>query len=214
MIAIVVAGAVTSAAGTADAQDVLKKIKEQTRQKIETRKARTDSVAIERVGASVDSTLEKTGRGVDTVVNRAADIADVAVDKTANAMSMAAGALTRNDDADAALAAALASGRAAFPEIRFEEGTDVLAQSAEPHVARLARLLATQPGIFVLEGHVDATGDDAVDGALSERRAAALKARLVAAGVPAEQLFAMGLGATRPVPGAVRSARMEIARVQ
>jgi len=221
VIAIVVVGAMTPVPATMHAQEVLKTIKQQTRQKIEARKAKADSVTIERVGRTVDSTLAKTGRGVDTVVNRAAGVTDAAVDRTAKAMSAAGRALIGGDDEDEQLAAALTAGRAALPEIRFEDGTDQLAQSAEPHVARLARLLAAQPGIFVVEGHVDATGDEAADQDLSQRRATALRAGLVAAGLPAERLFAMGLGATRPAASAAgaagasgQSARMEIARLQ
>lgn len=218
VIAIVVGAAMTPAPATMHAQEVLKTIKQQTRQKIEARKARADSAAIERVGRTVDSTLEKTGRGMDTLVNRAAGVADAAVDRTANAVSAAGRALAGAENEDEQLAAALTAGRAALPEIRFEDGTDQLAPSAEPHVARLARVLAAQPGIFVVEGHVDGTGDDAADRDLSQRRATALRACLVAAGLPAERLFAMGLGATRPAASAAgaagQSARMEIARLQ
>ena len=218
VIAVVFAGAATLTPATMHAQDVLKKIREQARQKIETRKAKADSVAIERVGRTVDSTLTKTGRGVDTVVNRAAGLADAAVNRTASVISAAGRKLAGGDDEDAKLAAAVATGRAVVPGIRFEERTDMLALDAAPHVARLARLLVAQPGIFVLEGHVEATGDDAGDRDLSQRRAAALRTRLVAAGLPAERLFAMGLGGTRPAAGAAGAAppgaRIEIARLQ
>lgn len=218
LIAMVAFGATTSTPATTHGQDVWKKIREQTRQKIETRKARADSAAIERVGRTVDSTLAKSGRGVDTVVNRAAGLADAAVDKTANVVAAAGRALTGGETEDERLAAALATGRTVLHGIRFEEATDSLTPDAEPHVARLARLLAIQPGTFVLEGHVDATGNDAADRELSQRRAAVLRARLVASGLPAERLFAMGLGATRPTAGAAgageRSARIEIARLQ
>ena len=218
VIPLVVAAAMTSTPATARAQDVWKKIREQAKQKIETRKARADSTTIERVGRTVDSTLAKTGRGMDTVVNRAAGLADAAFDRTANVVSAAGRAIAGGDDEDAKFATAMATGRAVVQGIQFDEGTDRLAQSAEPYVARLARLLAAQPGMFVLEGHVDATGNDAADRDLSQRRAAALRDRLVAAGVSAARLFAMGLGATRPRAGTMgapaRNARIEIARLQ
>ncbi len=215
LIGILLSVALSAAPRAAEGQGLLKAIKEQTRKKIATRKAQADSAAIKRVGQTVDSTLEKTGRGMDTVVNRAAGIADLAVDKTADAISAASRSLTGSDDDDA-LAAALTSGRAVLSGIGFEERTDVLAPDAEPHVARLARLLVAQTGTFVIEGHVEATGDQARDLELSQRRAAALKTRLVASGVPAERLFAMGLGAGRPPAGGggEHAARMEIARVQ
>ena len=219
LIVIAAVGAtIATTPATTHGQDVVKKIRELTRQKIETRKAKIDSVTIERVSRTVDSTLAKTGRGVDTVVNRAAGLADAAVDRTANAVSAAGRALTGDDSEDEKLRAALVTGRAVGHGIRFEDGTDTLAQVAEPHVARLARLLAAQSGVFVVEGHVDATGDDAADRELSQRRAAAVRARLVTLGLPAERLFAMGLGATRPAVGASvaghQNARIEIARLQ
>ena len=208
----------SSMPSTVPAQDVLKRIREQTRQKIETRKAKADSVAIERIGRTVDSTLAKTGRGVDTVVNRAAGLADAVVNKTASAASAAGRALAGGDDEREKLAAAIATGRAVLAGIDFEYRTQTLVPAADPHIARLASLLATQPGRFVLEGHVDGTGDDTFDRDLSQRRAAVLRERLVAAGLPAERLFAMGLGATRPAAtagGATdRHARIEIARLQ
>ena len=50
--------------------------------------------------------------------------------------------------------------------------------------------------------------------ALSEQRAAAVKAALVGAGSSPMQLAAVGYGATRPIQGAKSNARVEIARTQ
>ena len=55
--------------------------------------------------------------------------------------------------------------------------------------------------------------------ALSEQRAKAVKARLVAGGVPAARLLAVGYGATRPAEGnangnANGNARIELTRAQ
>lgn len=199
----------------AGAQQFWKKIKDQAEKKLEASVAKADSAATARAGQTVDSTLAKTGRGVDTLVNRAAGLADAAVDKTKDVVSSAADALTGRDADDEKLATDLAAGRAVLAAIRFDGVTDQLTRESEPHLERLAKLLRTQTGRFVIEGHVDDTGNAASDHALSEKRATALKARLSAAGVPAERLFAMGLGAARPpvVSGSAR-ARIEVARVQ
>ena len=199
----------------ADAQQTWKKIKDQAEKKFEARVAKADSAATARAGQTVDSTLAKTGRGVDTLVSRAAGLADVAVDKTKDVVSSAGDALTGTDADHEKLATDLAAGRAVLADIRFDGVTDQLTRESEPHLERLAKLLRTQTGRFVIEGHVDDTGNAASDHALSEKRATALKARLSAAGVPAERLFAMGLGAARP-PVDPRSsrARIEVARVQ
>ncbi|MFN2398484.1 MAG: OmpA family protein [Gemmatimonadaceae bacterium] len=203
---------------------VLKKMKEQAERRLEARKAKADSAAMARIGQTVDSTLEKTGRRVDTVVSKAAELADAAVAKTEQGVADAATRL-RNVSASAPdqLAADLAAGRAVLWEIRFEGNTDQLAVGSAPHIDRLARHLEHQPGAFLIEGHVDATADAVADQALSEKRAAAVKERLVAEGIPAARLFVMGLGATRPPApesvqqagaGATGNARIEVARMQ
>jgi len=213
--AVVIAAAQLSVPTPAEAQQVWKQIKEQTERKFAARKAKADSAAIARAAQTVDSTLAKTGRGVDTVVSKTASFADAVVDKTGGVLSSAAGALGGSDSEDDKLAADLSDGRAVLSELRFDGATEQLARSAEPQIERLVRLLKAQPVSFVIEGHVDDTGNAAADQALSERRAAALKARLTAAGVLTERLFAMGLGATRPPadPQAAR-ARIEIARMK
>ena len=51
---------------------------------------------------------------------------------------------------------------------------------------------------LVIEGHTDNVGDAAANQALSEKRAAAVKAYLVGKGVDASRLESKGLGATKP----------------
>jgi len=215
MAAVVIATGQLSVPAAAEAQQVWKQIKEQTERKFAARKAKADSAAIARAAQTVDSTLAKTGRGVDTAVSKTAAFADAVVDKTSDAVSSAAGALGGSDGEDEKLAADLSDGRAVLSELRFDGATDQLARTSDPQVERLVRLLKAQPGSFLIEGHVDDTGNATSDHALSERRAAALKARLTAAGVATERLFAMGLGATRPPADAQAArARIEIARMK
>ncbi|MBC7791043.1 MAG: OmpA family protein [Anaerolineae bacterium] len=212
-----------AAPGGAEAQ-ILKKIKEQTERRLEARKAKADSAAIARVGKAVDSTLEKTGRGVSTIVDKAAGVAETVVARTEQSVADAASRL-RNAGGSASdqLASDLAAGRAVLPEIRFEGHTDQLTAASAPHIAHLAKLLEGQPTAFLIEGHVEATMDAAADLSLSEKRAAAVKASLVAARIPATRLFVMGLGSTRPTAVQVASqvgagvgsnARIEVARMQ
>lgn len=216
-------GCTLSAPDQAKAQ-ILKKMKGQAERMLEARKAKADSAAVARVSQTVDSTLEKTGRGVSTVVDKAAGVAETVVARTEQGVIDAASRL-RNGDGSAVdkLATDLAAGRATLPEITFEGHTDQLAPAYAPYLDRLARLLESQPTAFLVEGHVDATMDAAADLALSEKRAAAVKAGLVAAGIPPTRLFVMGLGSTRPLAfpsgpqegvGAATNARIEIARMQ
>lgn len=66
--------------------------------------------------------------------------------------------------------------------------------------ALAARVLAT-PGIEAVHviGHSDRIGRDAANVELSRKRAAAVRDHLVAAGVPADQVTAVGRGSVEPV---------------
>jgi outer membrane protein OmpA-like peptidoglycan-associated protein len=52
---------------------------------------------------------------------------------------------------------------------------------------------------FAIEGHTDDQGGPKVNGPLSERRAAAVKAWLVQEGVAADRLTSKGLGQSKPI---------------
>ncbi|HJU90742.1 MAG TPA: OmpA family protein [Gemmatimonadaceae bacterium] len=198
----------------AEAQ-VWKTIKQQTAKKVAERKARADSAIIARAAKTVDSTLAKSGRGLDTAVSVAAGFADQAVAKTEQTVVNATASLRGQDPEAEKLTADFASGRAVMREIRFEGVTEQLVGGADVHVSRLARLLKAQSGGVLVEVHVDPSTDAAADKALSDRRAMALKARLVAESIPVERVFVIGLGATRPAAdGLPGNARIEVARLQ
>lgn len=114
------------------------------------------------------------------------------------------------------LSAEVATGHAVISELRFVRNTDDLAPSAVAVVKHLARAINATWGTFLIEAHVDPSGDAAKEQALSERRATAVKARLVLDGVPPARVVAVGYGSTRPLAGvpAGQSARIEVARVQ
>ena len=52
---------------------------------------------------------------------------------------------------------------------------------------------------ILIAGHTEASGDAAVDQSISEKRAAEVKAALVARGVPATRLDTKGFGASHPL---------------
>lgn len=63
-----------------------------------------------------------------------------------------------------------------------------------------ARLRQLPPGTVIeVSGHTDNTGDPEINRPLSQRRAEAVRAALVADGVPADQLVAKGYGSDQPV---------------
>jgi outer membrane protein OmpA-like peptidoglycan-associated protein len=68
--------------------------------------------------------------------------------------------------------------------------------------------------IYLIEAHTDDSGDPAANQALAEQRAVAVKAVLVAEGIPTGRLFAMAYGAMRPATDGGAAARFEFARMQ
>lgn len=122
---------------------------------------------------------------------------------------------TARGQSTATLAEQLGQGRVVLREIRFEPGSDRIHESSAVVLRELARELVEKPGVFLIEGHTDASGDAASAQLLSERRAVAVKAWLVSEGVAAGRLLAVGYGASRPERAHGRhNARIEVTRVQ
>jgi len=85
-------------------------------------------------------------------------------------------------------------------DVVFEAGKASLQPSATTAIDRLAQLLAVYPERSVrIEGHTDSAGDDAANQTLSERRANAVRDALLARGVEAARVEAVGYGETRPI---------------
>lgn len=82
----------------------------------------------------------------------------------------------------------------------FPTGAAALAGPARDEVRVLATVLAGYPGhIMSVEGHTDSVGDAEANQVLSERRAAAVRAALIAEGVDPLWIGARGFGELRPV---------------
>jgi outer membrane protein OmpA-like peptidoglycan-associated protein len=207
--------ATLSAAHPARAQ-VLKQIKESTAKKVEARKERLDSTVVRTAGQVVDSTLEKTNRGADAVVGKVGSAIDTAVSKTERGI---ASAFAGGDDDEDRLAAMLKTGRAVLRDVEFAAGSDTVPERAGGTLRGLAGALKEVAGTFLIEAHTEPGGDPAAAQALSERRAASVKAKLIELGIPAERLFAIGHGASRPAQDGsagtpTSHARIEVARMQ
>jgi outer membrane protein OmpA-like peptidoglycan-associated protein len=100
----------------------------------------------------------------------------------------------------------------------FDFDSDVVKGNAQTNLGNLARSLENYPNTDVLiVGHTDATGTDAYNQALSQRRAASAKAFLVSRGVPADRIRTEGRGESEPVAsndtaeGQARNRRVEVA---
>jgi outer membrane protein OmpA-like peptidoglycan-associated protein len=91
-------------------------------------------------------------------------------------------------------------GRARLYGILFDIDSDHLKAESKPTLDALIAAASTQPTwSFGIEGYTDNVGGDAHNQTLSEKRAASVKAYLVAAGVNASRLTTQGFGATHPV---------------
>ena len=85
-------------------------------------------------------------------------------------------------------------------DVVFDAGKASLQPSAMTAIDRLAQLLSVYPERSIrIEGHTDSVGDDAANQELSERRAAGVRDALLARGVEAARIEAVGYGATHPV---------------
>jgi outer membrane protein OmpA-like peptidoglycan-associated protein len=87
-------------------------------------------------------------------------------------------------------------------DVLFETGRSDLKGGAVGSAAKLAAFLTQYPDrTVVIEGHTDDVGSAESNQGLSQRRANAVKAYLVAQGVSAARLQASGMGESAPVSG-------------
>ena len=193
-------------------------IKQRAQKKVTDRKEAAESTLVHATDKAVDSTLEKTSRGVDTVVSKGSVVMDTVINKTSRGVSTAGKAIVGKGGSSDHIAADLATGRVVVEGIKFTTGGTDPTSGSDGTIRSLAKALLATEGTYLVEGHVDASGDPGVDQTLSQGRAAAVKAKLVAAGVPEGRLFAMGFGSTRPASGnsstTSGNARIEVAKMQ
>jgi outer membrane protein OmpA-like peptidoglycan-associated protein len=110
--------------------------------------------------------------------------------------------------------------RVELPGIYFAFNSAHIAPGSERAIAAIADILARHPDwTATLEGHTDSIGSAAANKALSERRVAAVRARLIERHeVAAARLRVAGHGAARPrepngtIEGRARNRRVELVR--
>ena len=99
--------------------------------------------------------------------------------------------------------------------ILFDLGKDALKPAAKESLSKAAVTLKGSDTNIIVQGHTDSSGSEAVNQALSERRAHHVLDYLVANGVPSSRLTAVGYGESRPaVPNDTEADRALNRRVQ
>jgi outer membrane protein OmpA-like peptidoglycan-associated protein len=95
----------------------------------------------------------------------------------------------------------MATGRITVPGIRFDPVSARLRPESTPTLLEILEILRGHPELqVIIESHTDEGEDAAASQQLSERRAAAIQAYLVAdGGVATARLSAVGWGGSRPV---------------
>jgi outer membrane protein OmpA-like peptidoglycan-associated protein len=100
--------------------------------------------------------------------------------------------------------------------VQFDFDSAEIRPEAEVILDEAARVLRENRKVRVeIAGHTDSTGPEAYNQALSERRAASVKDYLVAQGVDADRLSAVGFGESQPVAdNGTRDGRAQNRRVE
>ena len=85
-------------------------------------------------------------------------------------------------------------------DILFETGKSDLKPKARENIKELATIIKKYPeNVLTIKGYTDDVGSDKVNLPLSEKRAQAVRAELVASGVPANTVSSLGLGSANPI---------------
>ncbi len=103
--------------------------------------------------------------------------------------------------------------------INFDTGKSTIRPDSKPVIAQIAQMMKASGDLKLsVEGHTDNVGDAASNQTLSENRAKAVVAAIVAQGIEAKRLSAIGHGQTRPVAdnaseaGRAKNRRVELVK--
>lgn len=138
--------------------------------------------------------IRRSDRNIWLHTTRSGDQASLLIAETKpvriTAKALPAVALKKSLDAD---------GKVAI-QVQFETDQATLLPSSKPQLEQVVALSNSEPDLRLsINGHTDNTGNAAHNLALSQRRAAAVRDFIVAAGVDQKRLESSGFGDTQPV---------------
>ena len=92
------------------------------------------------------------------------------------------------------------TGRVRIYGINFDTDSDRLREESKPALDNIVKMAKEHPDWkFTIEGHTDSTATAAHNQTLSEKRAASVATYLSSAGIAANRLAPVGMGASKPV---------------
>lgn len=160
-------------------------------------------------GAVADGATTAAGAVADGAANAAGAVADIAADAFAKVDETAKAALDKitftagsagSQMMDYIKGGFKGDGSFRFNNVNFATGSAELTGDSAAEIDNLAAILKAYPGVNVeIHGHTDNTGNADSNKTLSQARAASVLGRLMAQGVDASRIKAMGFGADNPV---------------
>lgn len=103
--------------------------------------------------------------------------------------------------------------------INFDTGKATMRAESKPIIAQIVEMLKGNPGLMVsVEGHTDNVGSPASNKTLSDQRAKTVVAAIVAEGIDAKRLSALGHGQDKPIAdnkteeGRAKNRRVELVK--
>jgi outer membrane protein OmpA-like peptidoglycan-associated protein len=98
-------------------------------------------------------------------------------------------------------------------DVLFDTGQATLKPGARERLAKVAGIILAYPDLNLqVEGHTDSVGSDQYNQRLSERRAEAVRAYLIAQGVRSSSISAQGFGKAQPIASNTTAAGRQLNR--
>ena len=150
------------------------------------------------VAAPIEAAKDVTTDAASAVTNVFGKVNDAAL-SALNSISFAAGSVGEQM-MGFIKGGAEGDGRFRFNNLNFASGSDVIDAASQVEVDNLAAILNAYTDVKVnIEGYTDSQGNAESNQALSQRRAEAVRLKLLAAGINDARITSQGFGAENPI---------------